>query len=97
MDIYNVIKKPLITEKATMDRGESNRYYFKVDPYATKIDVRIAVEKLFNVNVAKVCTVTVHDKPRRNPRARKMVKGSIWKKAIVTLNKGEKIDLFEGV
>lgn len=97
MDIYYVIKEPLITEKVTQTKGESNRYYFRVDPSATKVDIKRAVETIFKVDVDCVRTITVHSKPHRNPRSRQMLRRADWKKAIVTLKKGGKIALFEGV
>jgi len=54
MDIYYVIKEPLVTEKVTQQKGEANRYCFKVDQAATKIDIRRAVESLFSVKVSSV-------------------------------------------
>lgn len=97
MDIHYVIKAPLITEKMTLTKGELSRYSFKVDTDATKNDVRLAVEQIFKVNVTKVRTISVHGKPIRNNRSRTPIRGEDWKKAIVTLKKGEKIELFEGV
>jgi len=97
MDIYYIIKKPLITEKITLQKGEHNLYGFQVDPAATKIDIKRAVEEIFKVNVTDVRTIMVHGKPVRNTRSRKAIPGGKWKKAIVTLKKGEKIELFEGV
>ena len=97
MDIYYVIKEPLVTEKVTQQKGEANRYCFKVDQAATKIDIRRAVESLFSVKVSSVRTVTLRSKPKFNMRSRSMAKAHIWKKAIVTLKKGSKIELFECV
>jgi large subunit ribosomal protein L23 len=97
MDIYYVIKEPLVTEKVTLQKGEANRYCFSVNPDATKVDIRRAVEILFKVKVTDVRTVTLHGKPRFNARARRTIPAQKWKKAIVTLIKGNKIDLFEGV
>ena len=97
MNIYDVIKAPLVTEKAALNKGEKSEYYFRVDSRATKIDIRLAVEKLFNVKIDDVRTVTMHGKARRNPRARAPMAAKSWKKAIVTLKKGSKIELFEGV
>lgn len=100
MDVYYVIKEPLVTEKATRDaqaKTDASRYFFRVDPDATKIDIRRAVETLFKVKVADVNTVTVHGKSKLNPRNRRMIREGNWKKAIVTLKKGNKIEIFEGV
>lgn len=98
MDIYYVIKEPLVTEKMTKIVGEeSSRYCFKVDTDATKDDVKKAVETIFNVKVAQVRTLIMKGKTRLNPRTRRPIKSSAFKKAIVTLKKGNKIQLFEGV
>jgi len=73
MDVYYVIKEPLITEKVTQGKAEVNKYYFSVDPQATKDDVKKAVEKIFKVNVTGVRTITVHGKARVNPRSRRPI------------------------
>ena len=59
MNIYSIIKKPVVTEKSTIARDEENKYLFEVDRGATKIDIRNAVEKLFKVTVLNVHTVNV--------------------------------------
>lgn len=97
MDVYFVIKEPLITEKLTLDKTDVNRYCFSVDTAATKNDVKRAVETIFKVNVTDVRTIMVHGKTKRNPRSRRQIPAQKWKKAIVTLKKGNKIELFEGV
>ncbi len=97
MDIYYVIKEPLITEKMAAQAGEDSRYCFKVDTGATKDDVKRAVETIFNVKVAQVRTLIMKGKTRLNPRTRRPIKSNVFKKAIVTLKKGNKIQLFEGV
>lgn len=96
MNIYNVIKKPLITEKATGQAEKANQYTFEVVREATKIDVRRAIEAVFKVDVLDVRTVTVHGKPKRNPRARSKTRTANWKKSVVTLKKGDKIDFASG-
>lgn len=97
MDIFYVIKEPLVTEKITQHKGEANRYCFSVAPAASKIDIKRAVETLFKVKVVGVRTITLHGKPKFNARTRRVTPAQRWKKAIVTLKKGNKIDLFEGV
>ena len=92
---YDVIVKPLITEKGTDARTEENKYLFVVDPRATKIEIRKAVESLFSVAVESVNTQVYRGKIKR--RGKHMGKRSNWKKAIVTLREGETIQLFEGV
>ncbi|MBI2091714.1 MAG: 50S ribosomal protein L23 [Deltaproteobacteria bacterium] len=97
MDISNIIKAPHVTEKMTLQKGESSSYCFNVDRRATKVDIRSAVETIFNVKVDKVQTMNVHGKSKINPRTRRLSRASNWKKAVVTLKKGDKIELFEGV
>lgn len=92
---YQVIKRPLNTEKSTV-AAEMNQYVFEVDPRANKVQIREAVEQVFKVNVAKVRIVNMP--PRFGRWGRKRVKRSpAWKKAIVTVAPGQKIEIFEGV
>lgn len=91
---YQVIVRPLITEKATILAGD-NKYAFEVDPQANKNQIRDAVAIAFNVRVAKVNTMNVRGKSRRV--GRRYSRARDWKKAIVTLAEGDKIQLFEGV
>lgn len=94
MDIYQIIKGPIITEKTT-PRGEGeNRVAFWVDLKANKSEIRKAVEKVFNVKVIDVNTIRVPGKIRRLGRT--MGKLPTRKKAYVTLRKGDKIGIFEG-
>jgi large subunit ribosomal protein L23 len=65
MDIYSVIKKPLVTEKTTVARDEGNKYFFEVDRRATKIEIHNAVEKIFKVKVADVHTMNMKGKRKR--------------------------------
>lgn len=93
-DLRDVIKRPVITEKSMALMGE-NKYTFLVDPNANKIEIRQAVEKLFNVKVDKVNTMWVRGKTRRvRNRAGRTPDA---KKAIVKLKQGYKIELFEGM
>lgn len=94
MNLYQVIKKPLITEKAVQAK-EVGQYSFEVAKQATKTDVKRAVEELFRVKVDCVRTLNVKGEVR--PRGKRMGKTPDWKKALVILRKGEKIELFEGV
>jgi large subunit ribosomal protein L23 len=91
---YQVIVRPLITEKATILAGEQ-KYAFEVDRRANKNQVRSAIETAFSVRVVKVNTMKVHGKRRRT--ARGYTRGHDWKKAIVTLAEGDTIQIFEGV
>lgn len=95
MNPYDVIRRPLLTEKSTGLKEAGNHYSFEVDPLARKTDVRLAVERLFNVKVTKVRTMQYSGKMRRVGRF--AGKKRDWKKAIVTLKEGMSIELFEGV
>lgn len=89
--MYDVIKKPVITEKATSDQIERNAYQFRVPVNANKIEIRQAVERLFDVKVSSVNTLRVNGKSRR--RGWRAGTASDWKKAMVTLAEGHTIDL----
>lgn len=92
LDIYSVIKRPLITESAVDKHEKSNTYVFEVHPDANKIQIRKAVEKLFDVKVVSVNTAIVHGKMRRTRRD--YVQRPDWKKAFVKLQEGNAIELF---
>src|SRR5688572_2148423 len=89
---YQVILRPLVTEKGMHRSTRNNQYAFEVDPAASKEDIRHAVEDLFNVKVEKVRTQTRRGKPRKHRFKQGMTKA--WKKAIVTLNAEHRIDFF---
>jgi len=91
---FAVIRQPLVTEKGTYLAAE-HKYAFQVDQLANKTQIKQAVEKTFNVRVVAVNVMNVHGKQRRWGR-RASVRPD-WKKAIVTLVPGDKIELFEGV
>jgi large subunit ribosomal protein L23 len=88
-----ILKKPLITEKSVAEREKYGRYAFEVAPQANKIAIRQAVEKFFDVKVTDIKTMIVRGKIRRVGRY--SGKRPNWKKAVVTLAPGQKIDLFE--
>ena len=92
---YNVLKRPLLTEKGTDQKEALNKYLFEIDKRANKIEVKKAVEKIFSVKVDEVRTINVKGKVKRV--GRNLGKRSDWKKAIVTLKAGEKIEIIEGV
>jgi large subunit ribosomal protein L23 len=97
MHSYEVLRRPVITEKNTMLNAEG-KYIFEVARDANKMDVKRAVEEIFNVEVAKVNVINVHGKMRRSlGRRRTMGLTRSWKKAIVTLKPGHRIELYEGV
>jgi large subunit ribosomal protein L23 len=95
MDIYHTIRRALITEKSTAAKDESNKYIFEVDRRANKIEVATAVEKLFKVKVVDVHVMNILGKKKRVGRV--MGEKRSWKKAIVTLAPGNRIEIHEGV
>lgn len=94
MTIYEVIKRPLDTEKFDRARDQLNQYAFEVDRRATKLQVKQAIEQLFKVGVSQVQTSILRGKTRRSG----LIEGRRpnWKRAIVTLREGDAISLFEG-
>jgi len=90
--IYDLVKRPLITEKSTHAADATNQYTFEVARGAGKEEIRNAIEKLFSVKVVKICTMVMHGKLKI--RGRNLVRRPNWKKAIVTLEQGNKIQLF---
>jgi large subunit ribosomal protein L23 len=96
MNANQVIRRPLVTEKSTILREAGNVIAFEVDPKANKIQVKSAVEELFKVKVAEVRLFNVRGKMKR--LGRNIGKRRDWRKAYVTLKKGEKAPEFvEGV
>jgi len=94
MEIYQVIKRPLVTEKTTLAK-EANKYHFEVDRRANKIEIGQAVEKLFKVKVLNVRTMNMAGKKKRVGRV--LGRKRDWKKAIVTLAPGSSIEIFQKV
>ena len=94
MHLYEVLRRPLITEKNT-DLQAQGKYAFEIAREANKRQIKQAVEKAFNVKVTAVNVLTVPGKRRRV--GRRQVLTPSWKKAIVTLQPGDKIGFFEGV
>lgn len=93
MNIYSVIKKPHVTEKASLGSDATNTVTIVVDRDANKIEIKQAVETLFKVKVDSVRTVNVAGKVKRF--GRNFGKHSNWKKAFVTLSEGQSLDFFE--
>lgn len=91
MNRYDIIKRPLRTEKSVADGEASNTYHFEVDLRANKIQIREAIEKFFDVKVDDVRTLVRKGKRRRVKF--KLGKTKDWKKAIITLKEGNAIDL----
>jgi large subunit ribosomal protein L23 len=95
MDTYRVIQKPLVTEKSTALQEDGNWIAFRVHPDANKIQIKAAIESIFNVTVLQVNTLNVQGKSKRFGRNIGVSKG--WKKAMLLLKEGDKIEMFEGV
>ena len=93
-EAQKIIIRPLITEKSTQQKEESNQYVFEVHRDANKIEIQSAVERLFKVKVSQVRTSNVLGKVKRV--GRKYGKRQDWKKATVTLKEGDRIEFFEG-
>ncbi len=91
---YEIIRRPLITEKTNIQKEIANQLTFEVDRRANRIEIKRAIETAFKVRVASVQTMQVKGKVKR--RGRNIGKRRDWKKAIVTLMPGERIDFFEG-
>jgi large subunit ribosomal protein L23 len=89
-----IIRRPLITEKSTRQKDEGHQYVFEVDRNANKIEIQSAVEHLFKVKVNDVRTINVLGKMKR--LGRRFGKRPNWKKAVVTVREGDRIDFFEG-
>jgi large subunit ribosomal protein L23 len=92
---YDLIRRPLITEKANLDKEKFNSYHFEVVATADRQEIREAIEAVFGVKVENVRTQIVRGKVKRMGRF--VGKRPNWKKAVVTLREGDKIDLFEGL
>jgi len=92
---HAIIRRPLITEKSTAQKEANNKLAFEVDRRANKIEIKNAVEKVFKVQVVDVRTINYFGKRKRlgRPAGRR----PHWKKAIVTLKPGQKVEFFEGV
>ncbi|MDH5762301.1 MAG: 50S ribosomal protein L23 [Nitrospinota bacterium] len=94
LDHYRVLEKPLITEKSTMMQEQGNRVMFQVHRSANKLQIKEAVQRIFKVTVLDVNTINV--KPKSKRFGRHMGQTKAWKKAIVLLKEGDRIDFFEG-
>jgi large subunit ribosomal protein L23 len=95
VDIYQVIKEPHITEKANIQKSETNQVTFNVHRDANKIEIRQAVETLLKTKVLDVRTMNLRGKRRRMGRT--VGRRPHWKKAIVRLAPGQTIEFFEGM
>jgi len=96
--IFDIIRRPIITEKSNYLSSNLNQYVFEVDYEASKTAIKDAVETIFDVKVDRVNIMIVPAKQSRNMRNRRMrTRSSAYKKAVVTLAEGERIPIFEGV
>ena len=95
MNVFDIIKKPLVTEKTNLQKEELGQVTFEIDRRANRVEAKEAIEKIFNVKVDSVRTINVKGKVKQ--RGRIIGKRRDWKKAIVKLMPGERIDFFEGV
>jgi large subunit ribosomal protein L23 len=97
MNPYEVIIRPIDTEKTRYQASELGQYTFKVDPRANKIEVKRAIETMFGVDVVAVNVMNLPAKVIRRRGRRRVVRRPPWKKAVVALAEGQRLDVFEGV
>lgn len=96
--VFDIIRRPIITEKSNYLSSYLNQYVFEVDYTATKTTIKDAIETIFDVKVDRVNTMIVPAKQSRSMQNRRMrTRTNAYKKAIVTLAEGERIPIFEGV
>lgn len=96
--VYDILRRPIVTEKSSYQTDKLNQVVFEVAGYATKAMIKEAVEKVFNVRVERVNVMNMPAKQSRKGISRRLLtrrKG--YKKAIITLAPGESVDIFEGV
>ncbi len=93
LHLYDIIRRPVITEKSNMMSSDVNQYVFEVDMRANKIQIKDAIERIFDVDVLNVNTMVMP--PKRGRRGRTFyVRQRAWKKAVVTVPQGQTISLF---
>lgn len=98
LSVYDVLRRPIVTEKSNFQNAKLRQYAFEVAPEATQAEIKNAVQTLFDVDVLKVNVLNSPAKRTRRPRSRRvMVRRSAYKKAIVTIAPDQTIDVFEGV
>jgi large subunit ribosomal protein L23 len=96
--LFDVLRRPVVTEKTNFQSTKLNQYTFEVPVSANKAQIKEAVESLFDVSVERVNVVNLPAKRTRRARSRRLrVRRSAMKKAVVTLAEGQSIDVFEGV
>jgi large subunit ribosomal protein L23 len=97
MNPYKVIIRPIDTEKTRYQASELRQYTFEVDRLANKIEVKRAVEAIYDVDVVSVNLMNVPAKVSRRRGRRRIMRHSPWKKAVVTVAEGQRLEVFEGV
>jgi len=96
--IYDVLRRPLVTEKSSYQSGKLNQYSFIVADTATRKQVKDAIETIYDVSVVRVNVMNVPAKRGRRMRSRRLlVRKAAYKKALVTLAEGQRLEIFEGV
>jgi large subunit ribosomal protein L23 len=96
--IYDVLRRPLVTEKTSYQSGKLNQYSFIVANNATRSQVKDAIETLYDVSVVRVNVINVPAKRGRRLRSRRLlVRKAAYKKAVITLAEGQRLEIFEGV
>lgn len=96
--VFEIIRRPIVTEKSNYQASVLHQYVFEVDSHATRSMVREAVETIFDVTVLRVNIINLPGKSSRNSRSRRLaIRSSGYKKAIVTLAEDDRIPIFEGV
>ena len=96
--IYDVLRRPLVTEKSSYQSGKLNQYSFIVADNATRSQVKDAIETLYDVSVVRVNVINVPAKRGRRLRSRRLlVRKAAYKKAVITLAEGQTLQIFEGV
>ncbi|HSR21554.1 MAG TPA: 50S ribosomal protein L23 [Anaerolineales bacterium] len=98
IDIHEVLRRPLVTEKTSAQAAKHSQYSFEVSKHATRTLVKDAIENMFDVDVTKVNILNVPAKRGRRARSRRLlVRKPAFKKAVVTLAEGQTLEIFEGV
>ena len=97
MNPYNVIIRPVDTEKTRYQASDLGQYTFEVDRRANKIEVKRAIEAIYEVDVVTVNLMNVPAKASRRRGRRRVVRRPLWKKAVIALAEGQRLDVFEGV
>lgn len=96
--VYDVLRRPLVTEKSSYQSGRLNQYSFIVANTATRSQIKDAIETLYDVNVVRVNVINVPPKRGRRLRSRRLlIRKPAYKKAVITLAEGQRLEIFEGV